>query len=124
MQFEEAGSSLLCKIVQNSLYFCAGQERASEHTKDLKTHVMLAHFAQRPLATVIGPLQLVIHVKTSLCTAAGRLYTGYVKTAVPESKSRTGTRQTKKITISNYVCLLFVLSLCDFLLSSVAVFTT
>ena len=27
--------------------------------------------------------------------------------------SRTGTRQTKKITISNYVCLLFVLSQCD-----------
>ena len=42
MQFEEAHTGLLCKIVQNSLYFCAGQERASEHTKDLKTHVMLA----------------------------------------------------------------------------------
>ena len=49
-------------IVQNSLYFCAGQERASEHTKDLKTHVILAFFAQRPFATVISPLQLAIHV--------------------------------------------------------------
>ena len=34
--------------------------------------------------------------------------------AVLERKSRTGTRQTKKIAISNYVCLLFVLSQCDF----------
>ena len=62
MQFEEAHTGLLCKIVQNSLYFCAGQERASEHTKDLKTHVMLARFAQRPLSTAISPLQLAIHV--------------------------------------------------------------
>ena len=31
-----------------------------------------------------------------------------------ESKSRTGTRQTKKITIQNYVCLLFVFSQCEF----------
>ena len=62
MQFEEAHTGLLCKIVQNSLYFCAGQERSSEHTKDLKTHVILARFAQRPLATVIRPLQLAIHV--------------------------------------------------------------
>ena len=62
MQFEEAHTGLLCKIVQNSLYFCAGQERASEHTKDLKTHVMLARFAQRPRSTAISPLQLAIHV--------------------------------------------------------------
>ena len=62
MQFEEAHTGLLCKIVQNSLYFCAGQERASEHTKDLKTHVMLARFSQRPLSTAISPLQLAIHV--------------------------------------------------------------
>ena len=99
MQFEEAHTGLLCKIVQNSLYFCAGQERASEHTKGLKTHVMLARFAQRPLSTAISPLQL--------------LFT-WCKTALLESKSRTGTSQTKNITISSYECLLFVLSLYDF----------
>ena len=31
-----------------------------------------------------------------------------------ESKSRTGTRQTEETIIENYVCLLFVLSQCDF----------
>ena len=48
----------------------------------------------------ISPLQLAIHVVQN--RRAG------------EQKSDTRTRQTKKITISNYVCLLFVLSQCDF----------
>ena len=49
-------------------------------------------------AAKIGPLQLAIHVVQN-CRAG---------------EQNTGTRQTEKITISNYVCLLFVLSRCDF----------
>ena len=48
--------------------------------------------------------------KRALCSYP---FTWY-KAAVLGSKSRTGTRLTKKITISNYVCLLFVLCHCDF----------
>ena len=47
-------------------------------------------------------------LKQALCSQPFKWY----KTAVLDSKSRTGTRQTKKSTISNYVCLLFVLSQC------------
>ena len=47
----------------------------------------------------IGPLQLAILV---------------VQTVMLGRKSRTGTEQTKEITIQYYVCLLLVLPQCDF----------